>query len=168
MREGEGMKKKQKVERKPKIRLVDIESITPIRIAYYNRNFAKFQVQEITIREDKPQITIEAIQDYVRNLQNKYPQEGFAIREEEVDGKKFIVVDKSNPKAKMKTIPIYFNIEENKIYFRRYDIGIRRKLSRIIAWRILGMFKWSKIKAYYFRTKEEVREFLNPQAQVQQ
>jgi len=154
-----------------KAQLVDVEQITPFFIGYFNKTLNKYQVQKICLKPEREPITEQMINDYYKSLCKNYPQYGFKMERVRttVDGreKELILITRSWESRKHKKIDIFFDVSQSKIYIRARDWKKRNKITRIVLWRVLGILKQSKIQAFYFRTKEEMKEFIAEQT-VQQ
>lgn len=104
-------------------------------------------------------ITLEKLQQYVEYLQTKYPDRHFALKTFNHHGRRlYIVTRKSYVKENGKIrvvrdrIPIYFDLENQRIYVPKSYIQNNRRLTNYILMRVLGALGVAKVK--YFRMGE--------------
>lgn len=98
-------------------------------------------------------ITLEKLQNYIQSLQSKYPDRHFALKTFEYRGRTLhIITKKSYVKegGKIKVvkdrIPIYFDLEGQKVYVPKSYILYNRKLTNYVLMRVLGALGIAKVK----------------------
>jgi hypothetical protein len=99
-------------------------------------------------RKPDTQITLDLLQKYVTQLQQKHPQRGFRLKKRG----KFHIIDQTlyreDGKRKQDRIPIYFNIETQEIFVPDSYIERKPRLANYILTRTLGALGIAKVKYY--------------------
>lgn len=97
-------------------------------------------------RPSRPTITLQDLQQYVEELQRRYPERCFMLRHEVVDGREYWVLTQQGVGKKKDAISIYFDLASQKIMIPAFYWRNRRKLARFILHRIMGRFGWIETK----------------------
>jgi hypothetical protein len=87
-------------------------------------NHSRYDALYKVVRVPDAKVTLEKIQEYVRSLQERFPDKNFMLKEVKVDGRRFYVITKKSyiktPDGKKKIvkdrIPIYIDIENQEFY----------------------------------------------------
>ena len=101
---------------------------------------------ELVPRSDRKQITVKDLENYVERLRSKHPDKEFKLNIRFVDGRKLYVISRSSyerlPDGSKRRVydrvPIYFDLEAQKVYVPRWYVRNRRKLANYILMRTLG------------------------------
>jgi len=109
---------------------------------------------ELVPKPDRRQITREDLEDYVEKLKAKYPDRGFYLRTARVDGRTFHIVSRSSyeklPDGSKRRVydrvPVYFDLEAQRVYVPRWYIRNRRRLANYILMRTLGSLGYASIE----------------------
>jgi len=112
------------------------------------------QLFEIVRRRSPKKVTLEAISEYVFNLKEKYPNEGFQLRKTQVNGRTYYVIDKKSrkrlPSGKLKQVsnrvPIYVDLERQEFYVPKWYLKNRKRLANYIIMRTLGALGVSTVR----------------------
>jgi len=97
-------------------------------------------------KPSRPTITLQDLQQYVEELQARYPERGFTLRHEVVNGHEYWVLTQQGVGKKKDAISIYFDLASQRIMIPSYYWRNRRKLARFILHRIMGRFGWIETK----------------------
>lgn len=99
------------------------------------------------------EITLEKLQKYVESLQTKYPDRQFMLKAVNYRGRTLYVVTrksyiKENGRIKVvkDRVPIYFDLDRQKVYVPKSYIEKSRKLANYILMRTLGTLGVAKVK----------------------
>ena len=136
------------------MRLVKIfdeyDDITIAGKSNHSRYDALYKVERVP----DARVTLEKIKEYVRSLQNRFPDREFMLKEVEVDGKKlYAITRKSYVKTKdgrkkivKDRIPIYVDIEKQEFYIPKSYIKYSRKLANYVIMRVLGALGVARVR----------------------
>jgi len=122
-------------------------------------NFGKYPaLYEVVRRKEPKKVTLESLKEYVKKLNEKYPEYGFRIYQKG----KFLVLDRKpfrkdkrgRKKFVHQRVPIYFDLEEQKFYLPESYLKRSKKLVNYIIMRTLGALGVSTTK--YIKTIPEV------------
>lgn len=98
-------------------------------------------------------VSLEDLREYVKNLQQKYPEQGFELKIATVGKKKFYVITKRSYKlvdGKVEIVrdrvPIYIDLENQEFYVPKSYLEHRKKLSHYIIMRTLGTLGVAHVK----------------------
>jgi hypothetical protein len=97
-------------------------------------------------KPSRPIITLQDLQQYVEELQARYPERGFTLRHLVVDGREYWVLTQQGVGRKRDAISIYFDLASQRIMIPAFYWRNRRKLARFILHRIMGRFGWIETK----------------------
>ena len=92
----------------------------------------------IVKKSDPKKVTVEDLNNYASELNKKFPDEQFVVKEELVGGKKFYVLTKLNVNSSKPTVPIYFDLEEQRFFVPKDYVVNKRDLTNYIIMRTLG------------------------------
>jgi hypothetical protein len=95
-------------------------------------------------------LELDKLREYVKHLNEKYPDQKFYVKKQGYRRKTLYVLAKPKKVAEMdeskKRIPIYFNIEGQKIYVKREDLQQQTKLVNYVLMRVLGALGLAKVQ----------------------
>lgn len=98
-------------------------------------------------------LTVQELEEYVRRLQEKYPDKGFHLQKRKVNSKLYYVITKKKyitidgrKVRQYDRCPIYIDVETNSIYIPEYYYRIKPKLCNYILMRTLGTLKLATVK----------------------
>jgi hypothetical protein len=95
-------------------------------------------------------IELEKIKEYVRQLNQKFPNERFYVRKIKYKNTTLYVLAKpkknDRPENGRKRIPIYFDIKNQKVYVEEKDIQNYPRLVNYLLMRALGSIGVAKVK----------------------
>ena len=109
---------------------------------------------ELVPKPDRKHITKEDLDDYVEKLKAKYPDKGFYLGVTRIDGRTLYVItrksyqklpDGSKHRVKER-VPVYFDLESQKVYVPQWYIKNRRKLANYILMRTLGSLGYASME----------------------
>jgi hypothetical protein len=122
-------------------KLINVEELFPIQIESWTYSPKYKSLQYFDLRERPLKVTKEEFENYAKQLKEKYPR--FIIRERLIKGKKFIIVQgEANGK---RTMPLYYCLEEQKLYVPTSWLRRRKRLRNYILFRALGTLKKLKL-----------------------
>ena len=109
---------------------------------------------ELVPKPDRRLITKSDLEDYVSKLQAKYPDKEFKLDKRCIDGRiYYIVTRKSYEKSKdgerirvKERVPIYFDLESQRVYVPSWYVRNRRKLTNYILMRTLGSLGYASVE----------------------
>jgi len=112
------------------------------------------QLFEVVKKRNPKKLTLEDLAEYVFNLKERYPDRGFQLREVELDGRKFYVIDKKSwrklPNGRRvrvrDRIPIYVDLERQEFYVPQSYLKRRKRLTNYIIMRTLGTLGVSTVR----------------------
>lgn len=131
------------------MRLVEVfREFTPILNSYSQKENYRVK-REVYELADKPILTKEALEEYAKNLAEKYPERGFRVYEKKFKGKVYIVLDQNTktPEGKRKKdrIPLFFDLEAQKVFIPYSFTKKKKKLASYIILRTLGALGWARV-----------------------
>jgi len=88
------------------------------------------------------EIKLEDLKAYVQKLQNKYPNRGFRLKKRG----KYYIVDQEYRDGRKDRIPIYFDLDAQKVYVPSSYLKSRKKLANYLLMRALGTLGLAKVK----------------------
>jgi len=99
-------------------------------------------------------ITVDSLEAYVRRLQSRYPDGGFKLDVKRIGSQTFYIVNKKSyvktPDGRKRMVrdrvPIYFDLEAQKVYVPRWYVKNRRRLASYILMRTLGALGYATVK----------------------
>lgn len=106
----------------------------------YRRN-----LWEVLPKKKPSIVTLESLQNYVAKLNEAHPQDGFYLEERKIGRRKFIVLTKRNPTPERPSVPIYFDLENQRFYIERESLN-NLKLTNYIIMVTLGSLGVSQSK----------------------
>jgi len=118
-------------------------------------NFGRYdQLFEVVKKPNPRRVTFEDLAEYVFNLKERYPSENFQLREVELNGRKFYVIDKKSRKKLPDgrvvrvndRVPIYIDLERQEFYVPKWYLKNRRRLANYIIMRTLGKLGVSRVR----------------------
>jgi hypothetical protein len=92
-------------------------------------------------RKDRRELTLRDLEDYVTNLQVRYPQRAFYLRRTYFNGKLYFVITQKTffqGKRVRGRVPIYFDLEEQTFHIPASYPKKHPKLTNYIIMRTLG------------------------------
>ena len=112
------------------------------------------QLFEVVKKPNPKKLTLEDLAEYVFNLKERYPDRGFQLREVELNGRKFYVIDKKSYKRLRNgriirvndRVPIYIDLERQEFYVPKWYLKNRRRLANYIIMRALGTLGVSTVR----------------------
>jgi hypothetical protein len=105
----------------------------------YREKSGKYRIlYEIVPKKQPTKITEEALKSYVERLASKYPEEGFTLTKVRLGKTTYYVMTKVGERAKFSNVPIYFDIENQKIFVPKECVDNNEKLTNYILMRTLG------------------------------
>jgi hypothetical protein len=104
------------------------------------------QLFKAVLKPSRPAITLQDLQQYVEELRARYPERGFTLRHEVVDGREYWVLTQVGVRRKKDSVSIYFDLANQRIMIPAFYWKNRRKLARFILHRIMGRFGWIETK----------------------
>jgi len=104
------------------------------------------QLFKAVLKPSRPAITLQDLQQYVEELQARYPARGFTLKHKVVDGCEYWVLTQEGVRGKKDAISIYFDLANQKIMIPAFYWRNRRKLARFILHRVMGRFGWIETK----------------------
>jgi len=128
----------------------DYNDITILGKSNHSRYDALYRV----VRKPDARVTLEELQQYVRSLQQRYPDKNFMLKEVKMDGRRFYVITKKSymrtPDGRKKIIkdriPIYIDVENQEFYIPESYVRYSRKLANYVIMRVLGALGVAKVK----------------------
>jgi len=136
------------------MRLVKIfdeyDDITIAGKSNHSRYDALYKVERVP----DARVTLEKIKEYVRSLQNRFPDREFMLKEVEVDGKKlyaitrksYVKTEDGRKKIVKDRIPIYIDVQNQEFYIPESYIKYSRKLANYVIMRVLGALGVARVK----------------------
>jgi len=118
-------------------------------------NFGRYdQLFEVVRRPNPKTVTLEDLAEYVFNLKEKYPENGFQLREVRLNGRTYYVIDKKSWRrlkggVRVRVtdrVPIYVDLERQEFYVPQWYVRKRRRLASYIVMRTLGTLGVSTVK----------------------
>ena len=118
-------------------------------------NFGRYdQLFEVVKKPNPKKVTFKDLAEYVWRLNARYPNQNFRLRQVEVNGKRFYVIDK---KSWMKLadgrrvrvrdrIPIYVDLQDQQFYVPESYLKKQKRLANYIIMRVLGALGVSRVK----------------------
>jgi hypothetical protein len=104
------------------------------------------QTFKIVPKKTRQTLTLEDLQEYVANLQQRYPNRNFYLRHTHVAGREYYVItrkcyalgqDGKNHRV-WDRVPIYIDLAEQKFYISKHYAETRPKLANFIIMKTLG------------------------------
>ena len=118
-------------------------------------NFGRYdQLFEVVKKPNPRRVTFEDLAEYVFNLKERYPNENFQLREVELNGRKFYVIDKKSWKKLpdgrrirvRNRIPIYVDLQNQEFFVPESYLKKQKRLANYIIMRTLGALGISTVK----------------------
>jgi len=108
---------------------------------------------EVIPKNNQSPITVEALSKYVERLQQKHPDRNFYLRHTRVGGREFYVITRKcyvtlpdgTRKRVYDRVPIYFDLQNQKIYVPKSYVEKQKKLVNYIIFRTLGGLGVSRV-----------------------
>jgi len=112
----------------------DVEVISTTRKQYKRKEGYKERAVRFYIvkRADAKKVTLDDLKKYAEELRSKYPEEQFVVEQE---GNFYVLTKKSGKKP---TIPIYFDLENQRFFVRKDDVLNNRSLTNYLIMVTLG------------------------------
>jgi len=112
------------------------------------------QLFTVEPKTEPKHLTLEDLQNYVKNLQERYPNHQFYLRRTTHKGKTYYVITRKSyrklPNGKKKRvrdrIPIYIDLENQKFYIPQTYVKRKPRLTNYIIFRTLGALGISTVK----------------------
>ena len=109
---------------------------------------------EVVRREDARVVTVEDLREYIRKLQERYPDRNFMLKKVKVKGKEYYVITRKSyyidsegrKRIVYDRVPIYFDLENQKFYVPKSYLKIKPKLVKYIVMRVLGALGVARVK----------------------
>lgn len=76
----------------------------------------------IVPRENPKKVTLKDLEEYVKNLDSHHPEEGFCLETTKIGGKKYYVITKKNQTSKNPTVPIYFDLSNQRFFIEKNSL----------------------------------------------
>jgi hypothetical protein len=87
-------------------------------------------------------LTLEKLEEYLKNLQERFPDRGFYLKEKIIDGRRFYILSQKtrNPDGKKKkdVVSIYFDLAFQRVYVPYSYWRNNKRLTTFILHRVLG------------------------------
>lgn len=118
-------------------------------------NFGKYNGTFLLVRRPNPKkITEQDLSKYVARLQQRFPERKFQVKVRKYRGKVYHIVDQDiwvrrrgrRRKRKKDRVPIFFDLEEQKIYVPESFVKRNKRLVGYILMRTLGTLGVSTVK----------------------
>jgi hypothetical protein len=109
--------------------------------------FGKYeQTFKIVPKKTRPTLALEDLQNYVQQLQQRFPNRNFYLRHTHVAGKEYYVITRKcyalgqdgKQHRVWDRVPIYVDLTEQKFYIAQSYLKTRPKLVNFIVMRTLG------------------------------
>ncbi|MEM7817886.1 MAG: hypothetical protein QXP52_00140 [Candidatus Aenigmatarchaeota archaeon] len=116
----------------------DYEIIVPSRLkeGKYTRLY------KIVKKNNPKKITLEDLKNFVKKLNERYPEEGFCL----IKQKDLYIITKNNEHRKLNFVPIYFDLKNQKIFIEKEYAEKEKRLTNYILMRTLGALGISQSK----------------------
>jgi len=141
------------------MRLVEVFVDWKPTVKGHGQNGRYVQRFEVVRRSDAKRISREDLEEYVERLRERYPDEDFKLGRVVFEGREYYVVSKKSYRrvdgrvrwAKGR-IPIYFDLEEQRVFVPISYVRKRRRLASYIVFRTLGALGVSRVR--YLKTED--------------
>ena len=121
----------------------------------YREKSGKYRIlYEIVPKKQPATLTEETLRNYIDRLASKYPEEGFTLEKVKMSKRTYHVMTKVGERAKFSNVPIYFDIDNQKIFVPKECVENNEKLTNYILMRTLGALGITQSK-YLGREKVE-------------
>ncbi|RLI87407.1 MAG: hypothetical protein DRP01_01910 [Archaeoglobales archaeon] len=112
------------------------------------------QLFEVVKKSEPRRLELEDLVEYVEGLRRRYPTHEFRLREVELNGRKFHVIDRKSWKRLedgrrvrvRDRIPIYVDLERQEFYVPQSYLKRRKRLANYIIMRTLGALGVSRVR----------------------
>jgi hypothetical protein len=109
---------------------------------------------ELVPEDGRRYITRQDLEDYVEKLQEKHPDKGFRLDTKRIGGRRFYVITRrsyeklpdGSKRQVRDRVPIYFDLDSQKVYVPRWYVRNRRRLTNYILMRTLGSLGYATVK----------------------
>jgi len=111
--------------------------------------FGKYrQLFKLIPKPNAKPVTLQDLENYVKNLQQKYPDKNFNLLKKTINGKTYYIINKKKRIQSKKQIydrvPIWFDLENQKIYVPKSYVTRQKRLTNYILMRTLGTLGLAK------------------------
>lgn len=118
-------------------------------------NFGRYEGTYLLVKKSNPKrVTEQDLAQYVARLQQKFPERNFQLKTRKYRGKVYYIVDQDiwvrqrrrRKKRKKDRVPIFFDVEEQKVYVPKSFVDRNKRLVGYILMRTLGSLGISTVK----------------------
>ncbi|MEM2297602.1 MAG: hypothetical protein QXH10_09265 [Ignisphaera sp.] len=138
-----------------KVTLLEVFKDFEVTVKGYGQFGRYVQLFKLVPIQNANTVTVEDLENYVKSLQQRYPDKNFYLDKRVLNGKVFYIVTKKkrmpNGRQVYDRIPVYFDLENQKVYVPKSYVKKQRRLTNYILMRVLGAL--GVARQYYVRTE---------------
>ena len=118
-------------------------------------NFGRYEGEYLLVKKASPKVVTEQdLARYVAKLQQKFPERKFQLKIRKYKGVTYYIIDQDiwirqrgrRKQRKKDRVPIFFDVEEQKIYVPKSFVDRNKRLVGYILMRTLGALGISTVK----------------------